>query len=355
MGVRNLPEGKTHPFRMLIVGLNAEGSLEGSYFRGLQAARVKRVEFFDLCHHQYYLPGSRLVTRGTNRLLSSLSSWLVRRQFLKFLSCPARKFDVIVVFKGADFSRKALEACHSIQSGAMWININPDDPLNIGSRSSTNARIIDSLSFYDVYCTWSRALVPRLKRRMCRRVEYLPFGYDPEFHVCPDPLVPVKTDGISFVGSWDQEREAALTELASYDLRIYGNGWTRVAKRSPLYRRIVVKPIFGKELAQVIHGSIISLNLLRPQNLGAHNMRTFEIPAMGGLMLTTRTMEQNEFFPEEESCLMFDNVKELRAQLDRAITNQAWAQRLRLCGSKRVREHSYTNRARRLLEIIREA
>ena len=40
-------------------------------------------------------------------------------------------------------------------------------------------------------------------------------------------------------------------------------------------------------------------------------MKTFEIPAMGGLMLTTRSTEQNSFFPENKGCFMFDDIKEL--------------------------------------------
>ena len=39
----------------------------------------------------------------------------------------------------------------------------------------------------------------------------------------------------------------------------------------------------------------IALNILRDQNLSSHNMKTFEIPAFNGLMLTTRSKEQNFF------------------------------------------------------------
>ena len=36
----------------------------------------------------------------------------------------------------------------------------------------------------------------------------------------------------------------------------------------------------------------IALNILRDPNLSSHNMKTFEIPAFNGLMLTTRSKEQ---------------------------------------------------------------
>ena len=58
--------------------------------------------------------------------------------------------------------------------------------------------------------------------------------------------------------------------------------------------------------------SAISLNILRKQNYSAHNMRTFEIPANNGLMLTTRSNEQNKFFKENKACFMFSTKKELK-------------------------------------------
>src|SRR5207247_9449887 len=58
---------------------------------------------------------------------------------------------------------------------------------------------------------------------------------------------------------------------------------------SPLINKITPHNIYGNELSNVTFSSTVCLNLLRSQNAGAHNMRTFEIPSMGGLMLTTRS------------------------------------------------------------------
>mgnify|MGYP006107481757 CR=1 FL=1 len=45
-------------------------------------------------------------------------------------------------------------------------------------------------------------------------------------------------------------------------------------------------------------------------------MRTFEIPSMGGLMLTTRSNEQNKFFPENKASLMFKDIQNLTKKLN---------------------------------------
>ena len=44
-------------------------------------------------------------------------------------------------------------------------------------------------------------------------------------------------------------------------------------------------------------------------------MRTFEIPAMGGLMLTNYSKEQDNFFKQNKECYMYKNKKDLLKKL----------------------------------------
>ncbi len=83
-------------------------------------------------------------------------------------------------------------------------------------------------------------------------------------------------------------------------------------------------------------------------------MQTFEIPAIGGLMLTTQSKEQNEFFPEGEGSLMYSDVNELRSQLDRLFSDTELAQRLRYRGNELSKGHSYSDRVKYLVRIIND-
>jgi len=327
--------------------------LESAYFRALKKLGVKNVQIFDVTAGRVELGGTQILHRGLNRcLLTPLSRHLVGERLVNSLANDTSNFEAVIVFKGAEFSRNLLEKCRRILRTAAWININPDDPLNINSRGSTNANILESIGFFDLYCIWSKRLIDRLVDHGCRRVEYLPFGYDSDFHIPPLVNPRLELDAVSFVGAWDSEREAVLTSISDYQLRVFGNGWDRIPKSSPLRSRIVPKNIYRSELAEVMACSAVSLNLLRPQNMGSHNMRTFEIPAMGGLMLTTRTEEQQLFFPENEACFMYSNILELREKLDQAIKDKSLALRIRRRGVEYVQEHSYINRASMLLGIV---
>ena len=50
-------------------------------------------------------------------------------------------------------------------------------------------------------------------------------------------------------------------------------------------------------------------------------MKTFEIPAMGGLMITKRSKEQDFFFPENKACIMYKNLEELLKKIEVIVKN----------------------------------
>jgi hypothetical protein len=73
---------------------------------------------------------------------------------------------------------------------------------------------------------------------------------------------------------------------------------------------------------------------------------------MGGLMLTLRTAEQQDFFPENDSCFMYADVAELKAKIKYILANKQEADQVRVHGMERVLVHSYTNRAQFLLKEL---
>lgn len=340
---------------LLIIGSGSIGSLENIYRRAFKSIEGVSVTFFDLERFRLKIRNNAVNRVINNRFMYVLHSKYVEKKLFTFVSNNNDCYDVVIIFKGMEFSRRALQACRRKQRKAVWLNINPDDPFNIKSVASSNRNVLDSFSMYEIYCTWSRALVKKLQSNGCQRVEYLPFGYDPEFHAPPKEDASVDAGLISFVGTWDPQREAILSKLTDYNLRIFGNGWDRVSKHSPLWKKIVPHDIYCSDLSEIVFKSAACLNLLRPQNEGAHNMRTFEIPAIGGLMLTTRSEEQNRFFPEGEGCLMFGNMDELENQLDWVLRNPYAALKIRKRGAELVRGHSYVERAKALLAVISDA
>lgn len=353
MKVNNRLVSNPYP-KILVIGSSLPSALESVYKRALSRISFARVELFDVDQFKIVVPSTKTFARIANRCLSHFSDRRIEDALLKFLRSKREGYDAIFVFKGMEFSRKTLDLCYREQPNAIWVNINPDDPFNIGSRGSTNTKVLESLSFFDIYCIWSRDLVSKLYAHGCKRVEYLPFGYDIELHTKQTDVVAKRSGKVAFVGAWDQQREKTLSRLAPYyNLEVYGSNWGRVSKHSKFREdQLHSQHIFGAKLVQIIAEANASLNLLRPQNYKAHNMRTFEIPAMGGVMVTRRSQEQNEWFPEGEACLMYESVDELQEKLKWIFANLEAAERIRANGIALVKDHSYDKRAEQLLSII---
>lgn len=339
--------------RVLVVGCFGErSSLEGCYDRAFREAGAGAVETLDLDRFRTRASGGGVWGRFSGRIAGAISERRIVRAVQHFYQTQRNAYDLIAVIKGRELTMALLEAGRRSQAGSVWVNINPDDPFGSIHSGTSSLNILEAIPFFDVYYTWSRALVPRLLEAGSRRAVYLPFGYDPILHWTPKEGFPSPSREVCFVGTWDRERESLLEPLAGYDLRISGGRWESLRRGSPLREKVVSGPIAGERLCEAISRAGVSLNLLRPQNRGSHNMRTLEIPAIGGLMLTTRSAEQAEFFPENEACLMFDGVEEFRAKVDEALAGGPAMARIREEGRRRVAGHSYANRARRVLADV---
>lgn len=290
--------------RVLIIGSSAGTSLEKMYLRAFKQLGFEQVDLFNTDPKTF---------TGLNRLFNPIfrhvQSHIVFNALIRFIRLQ-KQYDAVFIFKGMFLTPRLLCRLEKILRRTIWININPDDPFNIQSKGASNRNVLKSILFYDVYGIWSKSIFKKLKEYGCRKVVYLPFGYDSEYHRLPKKVCP-PNETILFIGSWDKERERVLNDLSAFDLRIYGSNWDKLPLFSHLRKKVVGKEIFGEKLCEEVNRAAINLNLLRQQNLGAHNMRTFEIPAMGGFMLSTRTDEQLIYFREGLEAEYFSSSEEL--------------------------------------------
>ncbi|KAF0245197.1 MAG: hypothetical protein FD180_1850 [Planctomycetota bacterium] len=340
--------------RILLVGYTRPWSLEDAYRRALLRRSGVSLEVFSIDGGVPDTPSPGLLRRAFRRLAAPAEVRAVRRRLLDAISTSHQPMDVILIFKGTPFSRTFLEECARVCPRAVWVNVNPDDPTNLAARGSTSRDVFESLSFFDLYVTYSRSLAPRLRDLGCRRVERIPFGFDADVHRPPSIAPPASPQGVSFIGTWDPERESILAGIADFDVRVFGPHWNRASAASKKRLNIAGDALFGESYSREIHGSLVSLNLLRPQSRDSQNMRTFEIPAVGGLMLTEPTPELSEFLTPDEAFLTFSTPGELRAQIARVAAAPGEFDRVRERALKEISAHSYDDRARRLVDCISE-
>jgi glycosyltransferase involved in cell wall biosynthesis len=265
--------------------------------------------------------------------------------FWRFLAVPLQKKivravelkkpNLIIIFKGWLIKPKTISAIRKILPRTKIFNLNPDNPFNTWHHGNSNDWIRKSIPYYDAYYTCKRFLVEKIKKMGAKKVIYLPVGYNPEIHY----LVEVKDENekeyygsdIAFIGSWDEEREWWLNNLIidnsiTYSIKIWGNAWERANKK--LREKWQGRAVMGEEFSKVCASSKIIINIIRKQDESSHNMKTFEIPACGGLNLSTRSQEALEFFPENIAGVYFSSVDELKEKINYLMDNEEERKRI---------------------------
>ena len=325
---------------ILIVGSSLDYSLEKCYFRNFKYLGYNNIEIFSLDEKLIL----KFLTKFNFLLFKKIYYFICRFLIRKFFK--KKKYDLVLIFKGMQFDLKTLTFLKK-NSPAKWVNIYTDNPFYYESPTSTSLEVLNCIKFYDLFCLpYKGILLDRLEKYKVKKKLFLPFGYDPFIHNIQKNNSYNKM--INFIGSFDAYRLSIINNIKKYSINIYGNGWSFKKIFNHNYNNF----IFRKKLSSVIGNSAISINILRKQDVGSHNMKTFEIPAMGGLMLTTRSAEQNDFFPENKSCFMFEGTKELEKKIDYILNNPKIAKKVRVKGIKLSKFHAYYNRINKILKKI---
>lgn len=334
--------------KALISGHRVEGGLALSLSRAFSKSGCEVAIFDD--ELAYKRISELAKNRFTHRLLWRSFSVRVQSDFIRIGAYE--KPDIILVLKGWFFRPETIIQIKKEHPDLLLFCFNTDNPFNTWHFGSSNIWIRKSIAIYDSYLIWSKFLIEPLRLAGARKVEYLPFGYDPELHFPVSPSAEEKKkygNEIVFIGSWDEEREWWLNQICDYPVTIWGNAWQKARKK--VRAKWKGRAVFGEDFSNVCNSSKIVLNFIRKQNIPAHNMRTFEVPACKGFMLTTRTNEQCEFFEENKEIACFSNPNELREKLDYYLSNDDRRKDMVEKAFQKVQKHTYYRRVRKILEI----
>lgn len=298
--------------KILIVGSASPWALEQSYaaaFRqmGHEVAIVPVVDRALALARKN--PAMRLMTRlAWQRLWRPLGRAMVEE---------ARRWqpDVVWVFRGMEVAPEHLEAVR--QPGRLLVNFNPDHPFRYGPATG-NEWIVRSLPLYDLHFAWHREVVARLQRQGLD-VVYLPFGYDDLHWLAPLPAsAEAEVPRIAFAGTLDTRRHALIGTLARAGLPV--DVFAERRPGHPAHPNIrYLPPVYGAEYARVATRYRVALNIFRPWNEGAHNMRSFELAAAGAVQLAPDSPDHRAWFRPETSIFLYRSAEEAAAFAERLL------------------------------------
>ena len=264
--------------------------------------------------------------------------------------CREQRPKVLLATGHAPLDAAALAAIRG--QGTYCVNYSTDDPWNPAHRSSWFLR---ALPQYDCVFTTRRANVTEFSR-ICRRVELLPFGYDPHLFY-PEKLSSSDLHSFSsdvmFAGGADRDRAAVIGALQGNGirLRLYGSYWDRYRETKGLSLGQADVSILRKAIA----ATRVALCLVRRANRDGQCMRTYEVPAVGACMLVEDTAEHRELFGDDGLTVRyFQTPSEMIHALKELLANPAEQHRLSVAAHQLIvgGQHRYSDRLRQLMQMI---
>jgi spore maturation protein CgeB len=268
------------------------------------------------------------------------------------------KPDLVAIFKGWGISPSTLDTLK--HRNRLLIQYYPD--VSLFTHGKWIPKCVPKFDYW--FTTKSFGIEDVKKISHLPKSKLINHAFDPDVHRPPIAELAQTEEfdcDVSFVGTWDKEKENELAELVcgipSLRLKIWGGNWER-ATRPELAQSIQHTRVVGDLFAKSMHHSLINLALLSGQKEGASSgdqvtARTFQIPAVGGFMLHKRTPEALGLFSEDLHAAYFGNTEEMIAKVKHYLTNSSERETIRQNGCLEChRNHSMDNRVYEILRFI---
>jgi spore maturation protein CgeB len=335
--------------RLMIVGSDEIYAIENIYVKYLRAMGID-VELFVSQKYFYEYYNKSIF----NKLLYKSSLSGIITQINKKFRAAVEEYnpDIIWIFKGMEILPESLE--WSRGRNIKLVNYNPDNPFIFSGKGSGNKNITNSIGLYDLHFTYNLEVKEKLEKDYKQQVVFLPFGFDvndAQFRISSDQEENIK---VCFAGNPDTDRAKFIDaiSLSGIQIDLFGNYWNRFVNRSNIN---VFGPVYGDEFLKVLRRYRVQLNLMRIHNENSHNMRSFEVPGIGGIMLAPDTREHRMFFEKDRNVFLFGDIHDMTQQIHNILDlNKEEAEKVR----KFAREDSiksgfeYKSRAKQVSESL---
>ncbi|WP_114781601.1 CgeB family protein [Botryobacter ruber] len=291
--------------KILIVGSDYTWSIEKFFLKYLGEKAACEVSLFPAQNILYSYLAKGAFNKIKHRIKFSSIYSKINEQLVEKIK--ETKPDVMWVFKGMEVTPETLMFAKA--QGIKLVNYNPDNPFIFTGRGSGNKNVTDSIAIFDQYLTYSMDIMEELKTIKVNS-RLLPFAYEIPVHISFEKLSEIEEDNrVCFIGNPDNDRAKIIQALlkAGIEVVIYGNDWHKFTSHP---NAVLNQPVYGDDLWYTLRKYRVQLNMLRKHNLTSHNMRSFEIPGVGGIQLAPYTKEHAVFFNTDENIFLYNNTEE---------------------------------------------
>lgn len=327
--------------RILVVGSDKIYAIENLYTRYLKELGEEvhlfpaQAMFYD--HYGKSVVNKVLYRLGLSTILRQINQELKKR-------IEAVNPDLIWAFKGMEIFPETWAWAR--ERGIKLVNYNPDNPFLFSGKGSGNQNVTDSIGLFDLHFTYNSSVKDRLEKEFDMPVSYLPFGFDVPAAVREKARNQPEVLRLCFLGNPDEARAGFIRQMAEAGVPadVYGNDWNKFLSHDNIQ---IFNPVYGDELWLTLYRYRVQLNLMRIHNPDSHNMRTFEVPGVGGIMLAPLTKEHAMFFEAGKEAFFYTDLRDAVEKAQVLIGMERMdAERIRAAAVARSAASGYSYRDR---------
>jgi spore maturation protein CgeB len=334
--------------KILLIGSDYNWSLERIYLREFEALghNVRLVAVQNMFYDYYYKSVlHKLIYRvGLSKIHTKINKILLN-------NVENEDYDLIWVFKGMEIFPETLKTLKTKTN--KLINYNPDNPFIFSGKGSGNQNVTNSISLFDLHLTYDSWVKEKIEKEFEIRTEILTFGFDDTAVQNINLSSEDEVLAVCFLGNPDAYRAAIINSLLAngIEVHLYGNDWSKFIKHE---LAVIHKPVYGLEFYKTLRKYRVQLNIMRVHNLNSHNMRSMEIPGVGGVMLAPQTVDHSAFFNVDREIFVYHDELSLALAAKRILTmNKMSIDELRNEARKKVLDQfTYKIQTKRILSLV---
>lgn len=257
------------------------------------------------------------------------------------------------------FSRGDYISMHDLCSLKMFlkcpiVSIYTDNPFIMPGREIVDAR--QALMSFDHIFSFSKSLIPVFFQLGAKSVSWLPFACDYTHFFDGDEAIPSwYVCDVAYLGAWGVLQEQWLDELNVKSLQIYGPGWEKSrSKRIADCVRSKNGIGLGRNMKYAVRGAKVVFNSVRPEHGCLHSMKTFELLAAGGVVLTNRTAEQELFLKHNADAIFYETIFDANDSIAALLKDDDLRNSISKNALSIAKSNTYDHRVDEILRVIYE-
>lgn len=287
----------------------------------------------------------RSIIANISRTASKIVGKKNDRVHAEKISAQVKAFepDIILLVSVFFIPLEFLEELSQIKGHALLCGWDGDCATDLES-SKSYAGLLDCLFIANHGC------VAR-NQTFCKKVMLLNLGVNSRMFM--DRKVK-RENKMYFCARYNYERANTLVGAAIVlPIIIKGNGWKGICRKHP-NTKLKSSSANLHTLIKDYNRYWFYFNMIQTENgSGGLNMRNFEVPACGGLLVNNHEPYIEEIVDIENEMICFKTPEEMNDKLMRCLRDPGHARRLAKNGQRRVlAKHTYAQRMKELLSLI---